>query len=145
MATSWYTFVEVLSSWRYLRNKIASFEIFQKIPKTPTLWGKLRALKCIPEISISFYLVAFFVGYVVVYSDFSVGAVFVEQFAKQNCQFSAFLPNIGWGHYLVRTNFWKKFWKQTILFCKLLLKNGTYRKIGVNHNIANETIRQDRN
>ena len=79
-----------------MRNKFASFEIFQKISKTPTLRGKLRPLEYFPEISISFYLVAFFVGCVVVYSDFSVGAIFVEQFAKQNSQFSAFLPKIVW-------------------------------------------------
>ena len=33
--------------------------------------------------------------------------------------------------------FTQKFRKQTILFCKLLLLQGTYRKIGVYHNIAN--------
>ena len=33
--------------------------------------------------------------------------------------------------------FTQKFRKQTILFCKLLLLYGTYRKIGVYHDIAN--------
>ena len=96
LATSWYTsfFLEVLSLWRNLRNKIAYFEIFQKITKTPTLWCKLHPLECISEISFSFYLVAFSVGYVMVYFNFSVGAVFVEQFTKQNCLFSYFLPKI---------------------------------------------------
>ena len=94
LATSWYTsfFLEVLYLGRNLRNKIAYFEIFQKITKTPTLWCKLHPLECISEISFSFYLVAFSVGYVVVYFNFSVGVVFVEQFTKQNCLFSDFLP-----------------------------------------------------
>ena len=101
LATSWYTsfFLEVLSLWRNLQNKIAYFEIFQKITKTPTLWCKLHPLEGISEISLSFYLVAFSVGYVVVYFNFSVGAVFVEQLAKQNCLFSKFLPKI------IRENF----------------------------------------
>ena len=33
--------------------------------------------------------------------------------------------------------FCQKFRKQTILFCKLLLLQGTYRKIGIYHDIAN--------
>ena len=96
LATSWYTlfFLEVLSLWRNLRNKIAYFEIFQKITKMPTLWCKLHPLECISEISFSFYLVAFSVGYVVVYFNFSVATVFVEQLAKQNWLFSKFLPKI---------------------------------------------------
>ena len=44
--------------------------------------------------SFSFYLVAFSVGYVVVYFNFSVATVFVEQLAKQNWLFSKFLPKI---------------------------------------------------
>ena len=40
------------------------------------------------------YLIAFFVGYVVVYFNFSVAAVFVAQLAKQNWLFSEFLPKI---------------------------------------------------
>ena len=96
LATSWYTsfFLELLSLWRNLRNKNAYFEIFQKITITPTLWCKLHPLKCISEISISFYLVAISVGYVVAYFNFSVGAVFVEQLAKQNCLFSEFLTKL---------------------------------------------------
>ena len=130
MATSWYTsfFVEVLSSWRYLRNKIASFEIFQKIPKTPTLWGKLRPLECILEISISFYLVAFFSGCVVVYSDFSVGAVFVEQFAKQNCQFLAFLPKIVWDTFWWEPIFGKNYENRQFCFANYSSKTAPTEK-----------------
>ena len=96
LATSWCTsfFLDVLSLWRNWRNKIAYFEIFQKIAKTPPLWCKLHPLECISEISFSFYLIAFFVGYVVVYFNFSVAAVFVAQLAKQNWLFSEFLPKI---------------------------------------------------
>ena len=38
---------------------------------------------------------------------------------------------------LFEYTFCQKFRKQTILFCKLLLLYGTYRKIGVYHDIAN--------
>ena len=107
LATSCYTsfFLEVLSSWRNFQDKIACFEIFQKILKTPILWGKLHPLECVLKICFGFYLVAFFVGYVVVYSNFSVGFVFVEQFAKQNCHFSEFLQRIVWGHVLGEDKF----------------------------------------
>ena len=63
---------------------------FLKMTKTPTLWCKLHPLECISKISFSFYLVAFSVGYIVVYFNFSVAAVFVEQFTKQNFLFSDF-------------------------------------------------------
>ena len=82
-----------------LWKKNAYFEIFQKITITLTLWCKLHPQECIFEISISFYLVAISVGYVVAYFNFSVGAVFVEQLAKQNWLFSEFLLKI------IRENF----------------------------------------
>ena len=130
-------FSGVLSLWRNLRNKNAYFEIFQKITITPTLWCKLHPLECISKISISFCPVAIFVGYVVAYFNFSVGAVIVEQLAKQNWLFSKFLPKIIRENLFGEDKFSVKNWKQTILFCKLLHKDSGYRKIEVYHDVAN--------
>ena len=107
MATSWYTpfFLEVLSSWRNFQNKIACFEIFKNNPKNADFVRQNTPLECVLKISFGSYLVAFSVSYVVVYSDFSVGFVFVEQFAKQNSHFSEFLQIIVWGHVLGEDKF----------------------------------------
>ena len=47
--------------------------------------------ECVSRISLCFYLVAFSIGYIVVYSIFSAGAFLEEKFAKQNGRFEEFL------------------------------------------------------
>ena len=97
----------------------------------------MHPLKCISEISISFYLVAISVGYVVAYFNFSVGAVFVEQLAKQNCLFSEFLMKLIRENSLGEDKISVKNLKTDNLFCKLLHKDSSYRKIEVYHDVAN--------
>ena len=87
------------------KTKLPVLRFLKIILKTPTLWGKIHPLECVLKISFGSYLVAFSVSYVVVYSDFSVGFVFVEQFAKQNSHFSEFLQIIVWGHVLGEDKF----------------------------------------
>ena len=47
--------------------------------------------ECVSRISLCFYLVAFSIGYIVVYSIFFLGAFVAEKFAKQNGRFEEFL------------------------------------------------------
>ena len=63
------------------------YRISKKVPKTLILWDKPCPLGCVSKFSFCLYLVVFFVGYIMVYSTFSVGAVFKEKFASQNCLF----------------------------------------------------------
>ena len=63
---------------------------FQNIPKMPILCGYLHPLGCISKYCFCFHLVAISIGYVVVYSLFSVGACLEENFVKQNGLFEEF-------------------------------------------------------
>ena len=47
--------------------------------------------ECVSKFSFCFYLVAFSIGYIVVYSIFFLGAVLDEKFAKQNGHFEEIL------------------------------------------------------
>ena len=47
--------------------------------------------ECISEFSLCFYPLAFSIGYIVVYTIFSLGAVLEEKFVKQNDHFEEFL------------------------------------------------------
>ena len=67
--------------------------------------GKLHPLECVLKISFGFYLVALSIGYVVVYSQFSVGFVFMDQFARQNSHFSEIMHKIVLGHILGEDKF----------------------------------------
>ena len=47
--------------------------------------------ECVSEFSFCFFLVAFSIAYIVVYSIFFLGDVLEEEFAKQNGRFEEFL------------------------------------------------------
>ena len=64
---------------------------FQTIPKTPILCDKLQTLECVSKYCFCFHLVAISIGYVAVYSIFSVGTFLEEKFEKQNDHFEEFL------------------------------------------------------
>ena len=76
--------VNCLTIWAFLG-------FFQNIPKTPILFGYLHPLGCVSKYCFCFHLVAISIGYVVVYSIFSVGTFLEEKFAKQNGRFEEFL------------------------------------------------------
>ena len=67
--------------------KWAFLGYFEKIPKTAILWRNLRPQNPFPKFLFCFYHVAFFIGYIMVYSIFFLGAVLEEKFAKQNGRF----------------------------------------------------------
>ena len=76
--------VNCITIWAFLG-------FFQNIPKTPILCGYLHPLGCVSKYCFCFHLVAISIGYVVVYSIFSVGTFLEEKFAKQNYHFEGFL------------------------------------------------------
>ena len=76
--------VNCLTIWAFLG-------FFQNISKTPILCGYLHPLGCVSKYCFCFHLVAISIGYVVVYSIFSVGTFLEEKFAKQNGRFEEFL------------------------------------------------------
>ena len=73
------------------RTKWAFLGYIEKIPKNANIVKQFTPSECISESSLYFYLVAFSIGYIVVYSIFSLGAVLEEKFAKQNGRFEEFL------------------------------------------------------
>ena len=78
-----------------------------------------------------FHLIAFFVA-TSCYTSFALEVQSSwRNLLNKIVRFQDFSPE------LFEDTFCQKFWKQTILFCKLLLLYGTYRKIGVYHDIAN--------
>ena len=84
--------------------QICLFWDFSKNPKNADIVRQITPFRKHPQFFYSFHLVAFSIGFAMVYSDFSVGAFLVKQFAKQNCQFSEFPPTILWGPFLLRAN-----------------------------------------
>ena len=99
--------------------------IFKIFEKWPTLNGKISVTKTRKSKFWIDNFVAFSISYVVVYSIFSVGAVFKEKFASQNClnydfskmlkfskmlwYFSIFLGHLVYNfikYYLSRINLW---------------------------------------
>ena len=70
--------VDCLTIWAFLG-------FFQNIPKMPILCGYFHHLGCVSKYFFCIHIEAISIGYVVVYSIFSVGAVFKEKFASQNC------------------------------------------------------------
>ena len=69
----------------YIASQYGRFRDFlQNIAKTPILCDYLHPLGCVSKYCFCFHLVAISIGYVVVYSIFSVGASLEEKFAKQN-------------------------------------------------------------
>ena len=69
-------------------HKMGVFGIFWKNPKNAHIVRQFTPPECIYK---CFYPVAFSIGYIVVYSIFSLGAVLEEKFAKQNGRFEEFL------------------------------------------------------
>ena len=61
--------------------------IFLKNTKNTHIVRQLRPPEWVSEFSFCFYVVAFSIGYIVVYSIFFLGAVLEEKFAKQNASF----------------------------------------------------------
>ena len=74
-------------------NQNWGFWNFQKIKNTAILYGKIKPLGWVYDFFPGVYLLAFSVGFVVAYSIFSVGAILVEKFAKQNCRILEFSKN----------------------------------------------------
>ena len=76
--------VNVITIWAFVG-------FFQNIPKTPILCGYFNPLGCVFKYCFCFHLVAIYIGYVVVYSIFAVGAFLEEKFVKQKGLFEEFL------------------------------------------------------
>ena len=73
------------------RTKWAFLGYIEKIPKNANIVKQFTPPECISESSLCFYLLAFSIGYIVVYSIFFLGAVLEEKFVKQNGRFEEFL------------------------------------------------------
>ena len=69
--------VNYITIWAFLG-------FFQNIPKTPILCGYLHPLRWVSKYCFCLYLVAIFIGYVVVYSIFSLVTFLEEKFVKRN-------------------------------------------------------------
>ena len=72
-------------------HNMAVLGIFSKYPKNARIVRQFSPPECVSEFSFCLYHVAFFIGYIVVYSIFVLGAVLEDKFAKQNGYFEEFL------------------------------------------------------